>query len=394
MAAKILPAKRFPLKLAWRLFILIQFCPALLAAQQSSYYTVPGPNGIQFIQRLSWLEDENASLYELIIEQREKRDSRKEEYIQVRRFVTKESSVEFSLPPGNYRYRVLVYNLLRQGEYTSPWVDFEILAALQPELSGFSPRSFDPNQGGEIKLVLEGRNLLPESKIRLERLGKSFPPRTYSPDPSGERAVVIYNAEDLSRGSYTIRVINPGSLEASRQGFLVDAPSSFRVLAAYAPVIPSRGFVFEAFDKPLYPLGIGVRAAWLPLKGFWGTLGAEAVFGWGYLNDRKNNADISAHFGELGINALYQWNLNHFLAVNVRAGGGLNGILNLVFDHGIAQSDSYNALSPMIDMGLSLEWICYRSLYAEAGVEGFVAFSKDTPQLFYLKPFAGVGWRF
>ena len=362
---------------------------------------VSNSGGIQFIQRFSWPKDENASQYELIIERREKGGfgaaaDKEGDYTQAFRVITEEASTEFSLPPGDYRYRVIVYNLLRQGEYTSPLVDFVILPALQPELSGFSPRRFDLKQGGDVELVLEGRNLLPESEIHLERRGQSFPPRTYRPDPSGERAVLIYDAPDLSRGSYTIRIKNPGGMEASLQGFRADSSSSFyfQILPAYTPVVPFQGYIFEAFDNPFYPLGAGIRAAWFPLKGSWGSLGAEAVFGWDYLKDRRNSADVTAHFGELGLNALYQRNLNHFLAVNVRAGGGFSGILNLVFDHGIVQSDTYNTISPMADLGLSLEWIIYQSLYAELGAEGFFVFSKDTPRSLYLKPFAGVGWRF
>jgi hypothetical protein len=388
-------------------------CPALQAEQESGYYKKPGYGEIQFIQRLSWPANENVSQYELEIERREERDSFTGAY----RIITGENSAEFSLPPGNYRFRVILYNLLRQPEYTAPWVGFEILLALQPELRGFRSRTSIAKQGEALELVIEGRNLLPEMEIRLERRGQSFSPRSYRLDPSGERAVLLYYIPNLAWGkNYTIRVTNPGGLESSLPGFWVDHSTSFQLLLAYAPVLPAGGYIFELFDNGFYPKGAQARAAWLPLKVSWGSLGLEAAFGWNYLEARRNLSGLTAHFGELGLNALYRRELNRHFAFKARAGGGFSGMLNLVFDYGDIQSGGYNTISPMAGIGGSLEWLLYRydfsrrgaaasgtvfsrggfsqSLYAELGLDGFFVFSKDTPQNVYLRPFAGLGWRY
>ena len=391
------PRVRGPFRLVLYIFALSLLCPVLLAEPESGYYTVPGPGGIQFIQRLVWPKNENASQYELEVERREAQDAAAigPEYTGVYRVITKEVSAEFSLSPGDYRYRVILYNLLRQPEYAAAWVEFVILRALQPELSGFSPRRLVLKRDAALELVLEGSNLVPGTEIRLERRGRSILPSGYHPDPSGERAFLIYDAPDLSAGNYTIRVTNPGGLEASLPDFMIKSSSpSFQVLLAYAPVLPASGYVFELFTDPFHPVGFELYTAWLPFKAAWGTLGLEAAFGWSYLKGQQNSADLSAHFGELGLNLLYRRELGSYFAFKARAGAGSGGMLNLVFDYGGVQSNPYNTLSPMADLGVSIEWLMHHSFYAELGVNGFLAFSKDTPQPLYLRPFIGAGWRY
>ncbi|MDR2482624.1 MAG: porin family protein [Treponema sp.] len=398
MAAKP-PSRRVerPFRRVWWLFVLLPLCPPLFADQESGYYRVSTPDGIQFIQRLSWPENENASQYELEVERREAPDAAAglQEYVEAYRIITTEAWAEFSLPPGDYRYRVIFYNLLRQPEYAAAWVEFTILLALQPELKDFTPRNFAAKRGDALELVIEGSNLLPGAEIRLDRRGRSFLPQDCRLEPSGEQAVLFYDVPDLPPGSYTITVQNPGGLEASLPGFWVESSAFFQVLLAYAPILPAGGYTFELFDdNAFYPAGLELRADWFPLKASWGTLGLEAAFGWSYLEEQRDAAGLTAHFGELALNALYRRDLNGYLAVKVRAGGGFGGMVNLVFDYGDVQSSGYNTISPMADLGVSLEWSIYSSLYAELGADGFFVFSKDTPQNFYIRPFAGLGWRF
>ncbi|GHV84418.1 hypothetical protein AGMMS50230_00260 [Spirochaetia bacterium] len=353
------------------------------SAQESAYYVKETFDGVEFVQRLSWPGDENAFQYELIIEQPEQGEAY--------RTITKFTFAEFSLPPGNYRYRVVVYNLLRQPESVSAWKAFTILPALQPEITAFSPRFFDPRQG-QITITIEGQNLLPDAEVSLERKGISWPPRLYQADPSGERAVLVY--DELPLGAYTIRIKNPGGFETSRRGFEAGAVYRFQLLFAYAPVLPLGGYLFRPFDNFIYPAGAQMRAAGFFLQGSWGSLGAETVVSWAYLKDRQNSAAITAHVGEAGLNILYRWNFNPRLALKARVGGGLAAVVNLSFDFGIIKSPAYHTFSLMAEGGLSLEWRFYRAFYAELGADYIRVFSKDTARPSYLRPFAGLGWQF
>ncbi|MDR1933303.1 MAG: hypothetical protein LBQ57_10850 [Spirochaetales bacterium] len=78
----------------------------------------------QVIQRLSWLRDENASSYELILERKDGND-----YREVIRKTIKTASTDVPVDRGTYRYKLRIYNLLGQFEYETNWSSFNIILA-------------------------------------------------------------------------------------------------------------------------------------------------------------------------------------------------------------------------------------------------------------------------
>jgi hypothetical protein len=74
-------------------------------------------------QRLTWIGDEYAMRYEVIIEQEEAG-----EYNNVLRKFTEESFIEVSLPSGKYRWQVIPYDFLNQPVPETEWMDFEVLS--------------------------------------------------------------------------------------------------------------------------------------------------------------------------------------------------------------------------------------------------------------------------
>jgi hypothetical protein len=105
---------------------------------ENSFRVVETPEGVQIIQRLSWIRDENAFRYEVIIEGQNENG----EYTQILRQSRTENFVETSLTVGRYRYRVLVYNLLDQVEYSTNWAVFSIDRARPPALRRIDPDRF------------------------------------------------------------------------------------------------------------------------------------------------------------------------------------------------------------------------------------------------------------
>ncbi|MCL2233291.1 MAG: hypothetical protein FWB99_09465, partial [Treponema sp.] len=87
-----------------------------------------------FRQRLSWTGDGNVLRYEVIIEREEGGGFR-----EASRTFREEPYIYVSLSPGRYRYRVIPHDFLNRPGTGSAWMYFEIRAALDPQLSGFSP---------------------------------------------------------------------------------------------------------------------------------------------------------------------------------------------------------------------------------------------------------------
>ena len=75
---------------------------------------------------LDWTEDESVLRYEVIIEN-------EEEDLEVLREYTAAFSITVSLPPGNYRCKVIPYDFLEKPGNESPWMSFVVLAPKIPE---------------------------------------------------------------------------------------------------------------------------------------------------------------------------------------------------------------------------------------------------------------------
>jgi len=75
----------------------------------------------RYVQQLVWIGDEYTSKYEVVIE----RGEGKTYSVYLRQF-TEQATLEISLPPGNYRYRIIPYDYLDQSGEPSKWVPLEI----------------------------------------------------------------------------------------------------------------------------------------------------------------------------------------------------------------------------------------------------------------------------
>jgi hypothetical protein len=76
---------------------------------------------LRFVQRLTWVGDEYARRYEVIIEKEE--DG---EYKRVLREFTTAFFIEISLPHGKYRYQVIPYDFFGLPVPVTEWMDFEV----------------------------------------------------------------------------------------------------------------------------------------------------------------------------------------------------------------------------------------------------------------------------
>ena len=110
--------------------------PASLWAQSSGYYME-----LRFVQRLTWVGDEYASRYEVIIEKEE--DGK---YKRVLQEFTTAFFIEVSLSHGKYRYQVIPYDFFDLPVPATEWMDFEVQ---RREIIMVNPD--EPENNNEIK---------------------------------------------------------------------------------------------------------------------------------------------------------------------------------------------------------------------------------------------------
>ena len=382
-------------------FLIFALVPFNAGAQKEeafdgvSYYLEIIDEEICFFQRLSWGHDANDYYYEVIIEE-EYEDGFWREIIRENRT---ENFIEVSLPPGNYRYMVLVYNLLDQNEYRMDYYPFEILLALEPEIVSVDPHVFYLDGKPPWVLILDCKNAVEGAEVYLQKGNRKVTPREteVNSEGSGIRAVFVY--KDLDKGTYSIHVKNPGGLESSLEpGFSISFqdPLDMNLSLGYAPLFSLYGELHEFLGgNQIIPLGFIARFSVIPLKQKWGFLGVEVAPSWNYLSVHIGKYKVRAQIISVQFHGLYQyWFLRWFLALNVRIGAGFSSYLNLNVYYDRGASESISALMASADAGVSVQWVFIKPWFLEAGVDYIHFFSSDNAHPGYLRPSITVGRQF
>ncbi|WP_461255733.1 hypothetical protein [Treponema sp. R80B11-R83G3] len=95
------------------------FMSAVLWAQSGRYVIEQ-----RYVQQLAWIGDEYTLKYEVVIEQNEGKG-----YRSYMREFTELPTLQISVPPGNYRYRIIPYDFLEQAGEASAWVIIDVKPA-------------------------------------------------------------------------------------------------------------------------------------------------------------------------------------------------------------------------------------------------------------------------
>ncbi|GHV06047.1 hypothetical protein FACS189485_13940 [Spirochaetia bacterium] len=377
--------------------------------------------GPRFIQRIRWNPVEWALRYELSLE--EEQAGKYEKLLQES---TRENFLNVSLRPGRYRYQVGVYNLLDRLEYTSDWIFFEVLNALQPKIITFSPEEFFLDTEEEWQITVTGEDIDAGADIRLQsKDGEGIRPRRI--EVKGNTVLLVFDKGQLAPGSYQVHIRNPGGLEDSGT-FTVSlhkpeeippgrqessaAPSEpsgrpdFIISAAYAPLIPLYGILFvpNAFEEIYFLQGAALRFGVLPLKrggegplakGFGHYFGGELGVSWYRAEEAKERYTVGAQVLDFQIRALYQlWLPGRTSAFNFRAGMGVTTVLDLYYEYGDS-TRHFTGEYISLGGGISFQLRIVSHLFFEIGMDFTHIFSPDDPSPpGYIRPSLGLLWQF
>ena len=387
------------------LFIAVFFLAVLpLFAQESEgrysdvtedafYYIEEVEGEIRFMQRFTWGRDEYDYRYEVTIEQKEDDGSWKE----ILRESREENYIEVSLPPGNYRYQVVVYNLLDKEEYAMDMLPFEIFLAVQPGIVSVSPHEFLLDEDTEWEIDLTGRNFEEGAELFLQQGNRRITPRETEFDPQHTGARLIFALQDLVPGRYTVCIKNPGGLESAWEHFNIAwrKPFDLNLSAGYAPLIPLTGELNKVLENTPMPLGFIARISFVPFKRQWGYLGVELAPSWNFLSAPISSYKVRSHVISVQLHGLYQrWFIRQVLALNVRLGAGFSTLADMYVDYGRGGSEHISATMFSADGGISLQWLFYKSWFVEIGADYTHFFAKDNANPGYLRPAITVGWQF
>ena len=155
----------------------------------------------KFSQRIEWRANANALEYKVEI-QNVATDA-------VSSFTTEKTFADLSLAPGNYRYRVTVYDFLGRKATTSAWTAFSVIQAAKPEIRNIEKNVTIPEADGRLEIAVDIANVSADSVVEL--VSENVPGELGINGSGGkdekERVSKVY-FQDVPPGKWRLRVTN------------------------------------------------------------------------------------------------------------------------------------------------------------------------------------------
>jgi len=312
---------------------------------QSGHYVIEQ----RYVQQIFWTEDEYVLKYEVTVEKSESGI-----YSVYSKEFTESTNIQISLPPGNYRYRVVPYDFLEQPGEPSEWktlfvkpADDELVsAAIEQQTETFLKEQAEQAQKEEAEKAAQAAST------------------------ASAKAT-----DDVSEDEF------------AEVGRLASVYASL----AWTPTIPLHGNIQKIYESKFFAPGFTIRLGMFFLKFDWFDLGAEMTTSWYGLNANIEGVKIDSQTGITNINVVAQKWLNPKMAITLKVGGGI--IYQVVETNINDDIMSDGNTTSGINMEATFLWLAYKQLYLEGGFNYTVIFNRDAPSGL-LHPVIGVGWRF
>lgn len=383
-------------------------------------------------QILSWQEENKKYVQHYTIEI-QVYDHKQKDYVRERIVETQDASTQIKLLPrltrGEYRYRVISYDLINRPQTTSNWQEFSIIKAQSPQITNITSSV----EGGDTVYLEEandgiftvtGHNLYaPQSqnqgqqdKTQEQNLyateyllvghNKTLTPVVLETDEKGHKIKLQFDMDDLGLGEYHLVATDKSGLkssvdESAKNDITVKYKKwlDFDISLGYAcPITLGDSTFLDYTDIKAWVQSGYIRASLLPIKRSFGYLGVGLF---GTYSRAKSTLDfydiestlITAHF-----NFIYQYAFRHSrrqtFTFEAHIGAGLTSIRDLAFSFANGfTSEALNSTNPSVQVGLVLQAYLTRKLFLECGADYVMAFLSDM-SLSFVTPTAGLGWQF
>jgi hypothetical protein len=125
------------------------------------------------------------------------------------------SWIDVSVPPGNYRYRIIPYNFLNRPGEGSQWMHITVRPALNPGVDTILSDILYLDERAEYVLItIVGKNIELDAEIELRRSdGVSVVPYAKNISDDSSNVDLFFTREQLSPGTYEVYIRNLSGLE-------------------------------------------------------------------------------------------------------------------------------------------------------------------------------------
>ena len=366
------------------------------ADAHTHYFIREGEAGAVLYQRLSWEAIDDIFGFEFALEQRDAADS----WHEIDKKTVHDNFIDVSLPPGNYRYKVTVINLLEQKEASSAYRNFDILIAYQPEVGSVTPRLIYLDEFFDGKFTVTGGNFFDDTVFVFEKAGGgtiTLEPAEVSKD--GKKARFELNVNRFQPGTYVFVARDKSGLTDKSEdvAFRFQKPVDTYISLGYAFTGFTGESVFKTYyDRTVAPLGGVSRLSVLPFKRTYGHFGFNVNYSAAMLRKQLDDYTLDGALMLTHLNAAYVYPIiKHRLNLDIHAGAGAVFLMQskFSFDGGSVESPAYWYWGLDIDAGTAVQVFVYKKMYLELNVDHFFVFRNGLPKYMFQPQFS-VGWMF
>ena len=359
--------------------------------QKDNYYFNILENGdVEFKQVISWKNLFGANYYELSIREKESKA------LVIDRLRSEKNTVEVSLKPGFYEYKVDVYNMLSQKEVSSEWTDIEVKKAYMPFIKNVSPHTVWI-EDELLNLQVTGNDFMPDSKVVF--VSDGIIKKTIEIEPKERTNKYIsfhFNKPEMFLGSpYRVKITDKSGLSQISEQFFVKfrRPIVFYAGLGYTPFSPvTDKYYLSRWNKKFYPVGFA---------GNIGLIFSRQSFGYFGISSRntlrvsrltedgtylKNLSFIST------LNLVYEFWFIKKLSLYCSAGAGI-AVNKFQFVYSDAIDEGITFVDPTYNVALGLRAKVQTFIYLDVVLKGEQLLNKQIKP-FFISPEISLGFRY
>ena len=348
-------------------------------ALESSVSETKASDSQKYIQRIEWEGDENAWQYgiEIISE---------DASVEPLTLTTEATFVTFTLPPGNYKYRISVYDLFGHIAVQSKWCVFTITKAVQP-IIGDMEENITVKKTNKVEIPVQLENVSDASKIVMinsetnEEVVAEFEVETDK--DTGINIVDKLIVPKLPEGNWTVKVTNPGGKSIVSDNININLKKkdydfknvNFQLQGGY-PFLFGNSDVLSFLDS-LVKFNLGGRFSIAPINFGRNYFGFDVFYNFDNIDYQNEILTIAVNLHTVQFSVLYQFELwEEHLYFDTRLGMGFT-FMDLFSSGGHGDDFEKGYIYPAVNGSLAFMYRPVRYMNIELGAQAIALLAPD-----------------
>ena len=348
-------------------------------ALESSVSETKASDSQKYIQRIEWEGDENAWQYgiEIISE---------DASVEPLTLTTEATFVTFTLPPGNYKYRISVYDLFGHIAVQSKWCVFTITKAVQP-IIGDMEENITVKKTNKVEIPVQLENVSDASKIVMinsetnEEVVAEFEVETDK--DTGINIVDKLIVPKLPEGNWTVKVTNPGGKSIVSDNININLKKkdydfkniNFQLQGGY-PFLFGNSDVLSFLDS-LVKFNLGGRFSIAPINFGRNYFGFDVFYNFDNIVYQNELLTIAVNLHTVQFSVLYQFELwKEHLYFDTRLGMGVT-FMDLFSSGGYGEDFEKGYIYPAVNGCLAFMYRPVRYMNIELGAQAIALLTPD-----------------